>query len=272
MLSILFSLQSTLQEFSLNMVDYVEQSSSLSSEFQLSEKIQVSDARFLDSEIRLLTCQLISDDDSWLFKPILNERYDDTSTEDVSFYNEDSSLLLSDDEWVGSSLATSELTQIICQDSYHHEMLDHVVDELLAYIELNSDVAAVLDELIDAINETGEIEHVLAELVIRIGENDDELDCVRGTFNCSLSFVGDTTFMDEDVKLYPLHNSSSLEQSNDDNERRVMEMKIAELDRRIKELEFELDHQQEEKEKDSSPICVTEVFYNSDVYIVIDIA
>ncbi|CAF1004133.1 unnamed protein product [Didymodactylos carnosus] len=270
MLSILSSLQSTLKEFSLNMVDYVEQSSNFSTEFQLSEKIQIDDTRFLDSET-LLKYQSISEDESWVFNSILNERYDDASTENVGFYNEYSSLLLSDDGWVESSLATSELTQIICQDSYHHEMLDHVVDELLAYIELNSDVAAVLDELIDAINETSEIEHVLEELLIRIGENDNKVDCVRGTFSCSLSFVGNTTFMDEDVKLCPLHNSSSLE-SNDDNERRVMEMKIAELDRRIKELEFELDHQQEEKEKDSSPICVTEVFYNSDVYIVIDIA
>ncbi|CAF1278397.1 unnamed protein product, partial [Didymodactylos carnosus] len=237
-----------------NMVDYVEQSSSLSSEFQLSEKIQVDDARLLDSEIRLLTCQSIREDDSWLFKPILNDRYDDTSTEGVGFYNEDSSLLLSDDKWVGSSLATSELTQIICQDSYHHN-----VDELLAYIELNDDVVAVLDELIDAINETSEIEHVSEELLIRIGENDDELDCVRGTFSCSLSFFSNTAFMEEDVKLYPLHNSSSLGPSIDDKERRVMEMKIAELDRRIK-LESELDRQQAEKEKDSSPICVTEVF------------
>ncbi|CAF4553808.1 unnamed protein product, partial [Didymodactylos carnosus] len=45
----------------------------------------------------------------------------------------------------------------------------------------------------------------------------------------------------------------------------------AELDGRIKQLEFELE-QQEEKRKNGSFICVTEVFHNKDVYVVIDIA
>ncbi|CAF1051132.1 unnamed protein product [Didymodactylos carnosus] len=72
--------------------------------------------------------------------------YDNTSRDNVGFYNEHSSIILSDDEWLGNNLVTSELTEIICQDSYHHEILDHVVDELLAYIEVNSEVESVTTE------------------------------------------------------------------------------------------------------------------------------
>ncbi|CAF1486859.1 unnamed protein product, partial [Didymodactylos carnosus] len=193
--------------------------------------------------------------------------YGDTSKDNVGFYNEHSSIILSDDEWLGNNLVTSELTEIICQDSYHHEILDHVVDELLAYIEVNSEVESVLNELIDTINENSEIEHVLEELLLQILENDDELDCIRGIFNCSLSFDANMTFIEEDVKLYPLHNSSGLEHYNEDDERRM----IAELDGRIKQLELELE-EEEEKRKNGSLICVTEVFHNKDVYVVIDIA
>ncbi|CAF0748396.1 unnamed protein product [Didymodactylos carnosus] len=271
MFSILSSLQSTFQQFSIKMIDYVEQTSTSSSTCQI----------LFDNVTLNMTVQETSNCESFEFQSIYTynsilETIRHESTHDESIMAEVS--VLDHDGSAQSDALADEVKRdgIISQDSQHNEILDDIVYELIAFVELNDDIKSVLNDLIDTISENIQIETVLDELLNQIND-ENEIDYVRGSLDLSLSFIANSLL--NDTELLPLHNSSSnctvslFVPDDEDDEKRQMEMKIVELSKRIKQLENELEqHQQRSQKHDNSSICISEFLYDEDTYVVIDIA